>query len=254
MTGKSFRICTEDIERLVDHDGACIATDRIMVDGCLVGYMYRERPNNAADMGWRFMAGDESDEYMDDANNHGVYAVNTIANYDTDILPFIDTPIGSAFARNAETQKFERVDSPIDPDDYLHPDFPVVTGRYSVTPRWFITLPLKFNRRIEEGSLILWCPGVTLYFSAWNNDDNASIATRLAQLKTESSPDAFDLQEHQVGAVQKFSYRLIENGIHALYGFAIAHSGDLQVAVYFDHEVDIDLARSIFAGIAENAA
>jgi hypothetical protein len=74
------------------------------------------------------MAGDESDDYMDDADNHGVYAVNTIANYDHDILPLIDASIGSAFARNPETGHFEPAPSPVALDDGLHPDFPIVAG------------------------------------------------------------------------------------------------------------------------------
>ena len=45
----------------------CFATDRILVDGEKVGYMYREEPadGNDWDSGWRFTAGDESQEYMD---------------------------------------------------------------------------------------------------------------------------------------------------------------------------------------------
>lgn len=43
----------------------CFATDRILVDGCKVGYMYREEPDSDSSMpdsGWRFNAGDESKE------------------------------------------------------------------------------------------------------------------------------------------------------------------------------------------------
>lgn len=36
--------------------------------------------------------------------NHGVYDVNTIVNYDPDILPFIDAEIGSRFERDEEGQ------------------------------------------------------------------------------------------------------------------------------------------------------
>ncbi len=59
--------------------------------------MYREDADNDIDSGWRFMSGDESQAYMDDAANHEVYDVNTIANYDPDIIPFLDAPIGSEF-------------------------------------------------------------------------------------------------------------------------------------------------------------
>ena len=88
-----------------------------------VGFMYRDRPHHEADTGWCFVTGDESSDYMDDTGNHHVHAVDQIANLDNDILPLIDAPIGSAFARNPETGRFEPVHRPVDPDDCLHPDF-----------------------------------------------------------------------------------------------------------------------------------
>lgn len=254
MPGKKFYLPAKDIKQLIEHSGGCIASDRITVDGSPVGYMYREPPHNDADMGWRFMAGDETDEYMADPNNHSVHAVNTIANYDNEILPLINGPIGSAFARNPDTGEFESVESPVDPDDCLHPDFPVVTGHFQLTSAWSLFLPFKFNCRIENGSLILWRLGITLYFKIWNNDHNESIATRLATLKRSISPDAFELGEQQAGSSQRFSYRLIEEGVNALYGFVVADSGQLKVAVYFDAESDIDLARSMFASVTENTS
>jgi len=64
--------------------------------------MYREEPDNDFDSGWRFTAGDESDEYMDDPGNSGIYALNTIANYDPEIIPFLNAPYSSAFARDKD--------------------------------------------------------------------------------------------------------------------------------------------------------
>ena len=52
---------------------------------------------------------------MDDADNHGAYDVNTIANYDREIIPFLNAPIGSTFARNLRSGKFEEVES--EPDE-----------------------------------------------------------------------------------------------------------------------------------------
>jgi hypothetical protein len=49
------------------------------------------------------LAGDESDEYMADLSKHTVYDVNTIANYDPSIIPFLDSPEGSAFERDRDT-------------------------------------------------------------------------------------------------------------------------------------------------------
>ena len=79
-----------------------MATDRITVDGASVGWMYREEPIRELDSGWRFFAGDEDDAYMNDLQRHDVYDVNTIVNYDPDILPFLDAEIGSRFKRGKE--------------------------------------------------------------------------------------------------------------------------------------------------------
>jgi hypothetical protein len=107
---RKFALRADQIKPLADNRGGCIATDMITVEGRKVGYMYREEPDNDSDSGWRFMSGRESRAYMDDAANHAVYDVNTIANYDPDIIPFLDAPIGSSFEREGGTGPFVEVD------------------------------------------------------------------------------------------------------------------------------------------------
>ena len=63
--------------------------------------MSRETPDNRHDSGWRFVEGAESDEYCADAANWGVYDINTIANLDRGIVPFLDQPIGSVYERDS---------------------------------------------------------------------------------------------------------------------------------------------------------
>ena len=106
---KHFRLAANEIVEIAPGYGGCFATDRITVEGHKVGYMYRERPDNEIDGGWRFMAGDEPQEYMDDPDNLAIYDVNTIANYDPDIVPFLDAPCGSAFARQGGTGPFQAI-------------------------------------------------------------------------------------------------------------------------------------------------
>jgi len=72
--------------------------------------MYREEPDFEDDSGWRFFSGDETEEYMNDADNCGIYEVNTIANYDQSIIPLLDAEIGSAFEWNDETEQFDLID------------------------------------------------------------------------------------------------------------------------------------------------
>src|SRR5205085_3393355 len=109
MAKKKFALRADQIKPLVESRGGCIATDMITVEGRKVGYMYREEPDNDMDSGWRFMSGRESQAYMDDAANHAVYDVNTIANYDPDIIPFLDAPSESAFERQGSSGRFVQV-------------------------------------------------------------------------------------------------------------------------------------------------
>ena len=103
MRNKRFKLSAEEIRPLAEGYGACIATDKIVVDGMRVGFMYREPPDHEADSGWRFLSGVEPEEYMNDPANYGVYDVNTIANYDPEIILFLDSPDGVAFERETDT-------------------------------------------------------------------------------------------------------------------------------------------------------
>jgi hypothetical protein len=105
---KKFRLRPDQIQPIAANRGGCIASDRITVDGQLVGYMYREAPHDVLDSGWRFLAGDEAAEYMADSTKHAVYDVNTIANYDPSIIPLLDAETGAAFERDPVSSELRR--------------------------------------------------------------------------------------------------------------------------------------------------
>ena len=98
---KPFRLKADEIVSLAPGYGSCIASDMITCEGRKVSFMYREHPStrNAHDSGWRFFSGYESEEYTDDPDNFAIYDVNTIANYDPDIIEFLEAPPGCAFER-----------------------------------------------------------------------------------------------------------------------------------------------------------
>ena len=111
MEKKKFYRSSEEIRPLARGYGGCIASDRIIVDGMEVGHMSRNEPVDGQDSGWEFLAGDETQEYMDNSDNFGVYDVNTIANYDPGIIPLLKSPVGSAFAFDEEREEFVSVPS-----------------------------------------------------------------------------------------------------------------------------------------------
>ena len=125
---RNYHVKAEDVKDLLpDWEGAdgCIATNRITVEGCKVGYCYREKPDGGWDSGWRFTAGDESEAYMDDPNNAGIYKLNTICNDDPDIIPLLDTPAPCAFERD-ENGVFQQIKNWKPDEDEEDPDMDIL--------------------------------------------------------------------------------------------------------------------------------
>ena len=125
---RNYHVKAEDVKDLLpDWEGAdgCIATNRITVEGCKVGYCYREKPDGGWDSGWRFTAGDESEEYMDDPNNAGIYKLNTICNDDPDIIPLLNTPAPCAFERD-ENGVFQQIKDWKPDEDEEDPDMDIL--------------------------------------------------------------------------------------------------------------------------------
>jgi hypothetical protein len=96
---KPYRLTAGELRPIAPGHGACIASDKITVDGEPVRFMYRERAIHEVDSGWRFLSGLESEAYLHDASNHAFYDCNTIANFDRTIVPLLDAPVGSAFEK-----------------------------------------------------------------------------------------------------------------------------------------------------------
>ncbi len=263
---KKFAPLPDQVRPLAEGRGACIATDMVTVKGRKVGYMYRVEPDNDQDSGWIFTAGRESQAYMDDADNHGICDVNMIANYDPDIVPFLDAPAGSAFERQGRSGKFVQVKGePWEPGaeparpakKWPPPGFPVVEGDHPLTATWSIHLPERFARRVEEKSLVLWRPGLTLWLTAWNNDHGQSQAERLAQIKEIASPERWAERESQADGVTRFSYRLrdeTETGlVESLFAFIINDGGQLQMSIYFDDPAEEVIAQKLADSVVQRA-
>lgn len=104
---KQPHIPADQIKPLATGLGTCIATDKIAVQGLPVRFMYREDPISKTDSGWRFLAGTETDAYMENANNQGAFDVNIIANIDPSIVPLLASPVGAAFEKVEKGGEFQ---------------------------------------------------------------------------------------------------------------------------------------------------
>lgn len=232
-----------------------MATDRILVDGSPVGYMYRDGT------GWVFTAGDETPEYLDDSDHVNLLSLNEIANYDRAILPYLGAPPGAAFIRHGGGFMEDPEGAPRDPDEptppALNPQFPVMNGHHELTQDWALTVPEPMNFRIDRdsaaSSAVFWRPGLTAMLTPWGNPRGDAAAVRLQQVKGHVSTRGFDHAEWSEKGVHYLTYRLAEGAedgrLPALYGFAVSVAGHVQLAVYFDSGDDLTSAQSLVRSV-----
>lgn len=109
MKDELFSIKQESIQLLIPNLGYCYATNEITIKGMKIGYMYREMPEDKNDSGWRFFSGNETQDYIENPDNIGIYDVNTIANYDNSIIPYLHNPVGICFEKTEKGDLFQIV-------------------------------------------------------------------------------------------------------------------------------------------------
>lgn len=77
---------------------------KIIDEGWKVGYMTREEALNENDSGWSFMVGNEDDEYIADYRNIKLLSIAEVCQLDSDVLKYIDNPVGTALIRVASDE------------------------------------------------------------------------------------------------------------------------------------------------------
>ena len=95
--------------------GRCLVDECVLYDDIPVEFIYREEPDElegdgAPDTGWRVRGrqGSANDEEMDEREVSFV-ALGAVLNEDDSWLDLIDAPVGSAFMRNFDTNRYEPV-------------------------------------------------------------------------------------------------------------------------------------------------
>ena len=139
----------------------------------------------------------------------------------------------------------------------LNSKFPVVTGTIKITKEWSINLPDSFNRRFEDGSMVLWNPEFTIWVNIWENENNKSPYDQLEVIRRDKSKEAFDIIETKDAGIYRYGYRIDEKKfsgkdiVYAFYGYVAGKSGYTQIAFYYDSKADYDAAKEIWLSIKE---
>lgn len=245
---KQFKLSADQIVRLVSGLGGAFATDRIVVEGRVVGFMERNEPEHEDDSGWSFLSGYESDEELNDPAKAGIYEVNTIANYDPEILPFLTYPVGTRVSRPEPGAPFQIDEGPPEPPELTFL-LPWKSGEeVSLQGDWRITPPEHFLRRVEGGSLVLWRPGATCYFELFQAPPELSPEEWLESQVASANPERSD-ETREEGPPLKFSYTLVEDGQPGRYGFARAGCSVLHWVGYYDEAESEALVRRMWESL-----
>ncbi len=117
-----------------------------------------------------------------------------------------------------------------------------------MTANSWLNLPLEFNRRLEDSSLVLWRtdPRLTLWISIFNIPISNNSAKQFSICREKIS----ETSSHIVETTDRFNYRLQEDGIiPAFYGFVFGPEHFLQAGMYMDDENSLALLTQIFNSI-----
>ncbi|MDO4728277.1 MAG: DUF2185 domain-containing protein [Bacteroidota bacterium] len=69
--------------------GYCFISNTITQDGLKIGYMFREKPIDSDDTGWRFFSGTEDEEYLENEDNIDEYDIRYALELDPSIEQYI---------------------------------------------------------------------------------------------------------------------------------------------------------------------
>lgn len=83
--------------RVLEKDMGCFITKRAL-EKRAIHFMYRAKPEeNTPDSGWRFMYGNEDEEYLKVKENTEVMSLNRVCNFQPDILAYVHAQIGKNY-------------------------------------------------------------------------------------------------------------------------------------------------------------
>lgn len=138
----------------------------------------------------------------------------------------------------------------------LRPDFPIVSGKVPLLDHWTLTLPEDFRRRVENGSLVLWRPGLTIWVNCFIGNRGETAQGLLSQAVSDRSTDSYDLRQGSSEDILWAAYRHDEmrDGakVYSLNVIAASGSSQTVMSVYFDADQDIEKARVIQNGLSRN--
>lgn len=213
-------------------------------------FMYREKRTEIQDSGWRIFSGFESDEYVEDAENIGIYNPSTILEIDSSLHDLLLKGVGSVFERKNEKSEWYPVD-----DFELDDDFMV---EHYLTKEWIITINNLFERRKEEsGDLLYTTDDKSVRIAIWNFEQSKAeiYQDHLELIENRDESESITLSKYDLSDenIARVGYKIRESdeykAYEVIYGFSIIDQTVVQIAFYFDNQKDEAWAIETWKGI-----
>lgn len=224
--------------------GAVMCSKMIVDDNHKPMFMFREKPSNENDSGWRLFSGFENNEYSENADNFGIYNPKTIFKIDNSISNLLlYKGVGTVWERKPTIEWYEVFDYPLE-DDYI--------TEHQLTENWQLSINNLFIRKKEDNELMYTTHDKTLRLSIWNYNGKTKEEILKEKKKEISERDSentiikkYEFEQNnsikigyyikEYDAQKDLSYNLI-------CGFAIVDNQILNTFFYFDNEKDVEWA------------
>ncbi|MFT5618260.1 MAG: hypothetical protein ACI85I_001492 [Arenicella sp.] len=106
MTSTKF---VREPQLIPKESGFCFISNKVAKEGFRLNYTYKELEEENFDSGWRFFAGDESDEYINNPENCSLVLLNTAVNYAPEIISYLNLPVDTQLERMGDSNVFRIV-------------------------------------------------------------------------------------------------------------------------------------------------
>jgi hypothetical protein len=223
--------------------GGVMVSKMVFDDNISPRFLFREKSINEQDSGWRIFTGFEPEGYTDDAGNFAFYNPSSVLDVDPSLWDILLKGVGSVYEKSEDGKQWNKVLDYDLEDDY--------TVTHRLTGQWTIDINNLFERIVEDTGDLLYTTGdKSVRLAIWQEEKskNELQAEYQEVVNTRDQSEAktlktFDFSDDTIARV---GY-LIKEGddekeYNVLYGFTLADQETIQVALYFDDDVDLDWA------------
>jgi hypothetical protein len=100
----------EDPRWLDGSDKIALVSKLVFEGDKAIRFLYREKPDREQDSGWRLFTGQETDEYINNANNIRLCNLGWLVDFDPSLLEVFKNDLDVAFERESRTSKWSKVE------------------------------------------------------------------------------------------------------------------------------------------------